>query len=70
MARPCSPAARAQAKARSRRYVLENDLLEAIIGPPIDMFYNSGISPTIWILNNRKPIEGKGKLQLNEAFRF
>jgi type I restriction enzyme M protein len=38
-----------------RRYVLENDLVEAIIGLPTDMFYNTGISTYVWILSNRKP---------------
>ncbi|MCK9604817.1 MAG: SAM-dependent methyltransferase [Methylomonas sp.] len=37
------------------RYVLENDLVEAIIGLPTDMFYNTGISTYVWILSNRKP---------------
>ena len=50
-----------------RRYVLENDLLEAIIGLPTDMFYNTGISTYIWIVTNRKPAHRKGKVQLIEA---
>ncbi len=50
-----------------RRYVLENDLLEAIIALPTDMFYNTGISTYIWILTNRKPASRKGKLQLIDA---
>jgi len=50
-----------------RRYVLENDLVEAIIGLPTDMFYNTGISTYIWILSNRKPAHRKGKLQLIDA---
>ena len=53
-----------------RRYVLENDLVEAIIGLPTDMFYNTGISTYIWILSNRKPAERKGKLQLIDASSF
>jgi len=53
-----------------RRYVLENDLVEAIIGLPTDMFYNTGISTYIWILSNRKPIERKGKVQLIDASSF
>jgi len=43
-----------------RRYVLENDLLEAIVGLPTDMFYNTGISTYVWILSNRKPEHRKG----------
>jgi type I restriction enzyme M protein len=50
-----------------RRYVLENDLVEAIIGLPTDMFYNTGISTYIWILSNRKPEHRKGKVQLIDA---
>ncbi|MCH9776578.1 MAG: type I restriction-modification system subunit M [Planctomycetes bacterium] len=50
-----------------RRYVLENDLLEAIIGLPTDMFYNTGISTYIWIVTNRKPKHRKGKVQLVDA---
>ncbi|MCY2977896.1 MAG: class I SAM-dependent DNA methyltransferase [Planctomycetota bacterium] len=50
-----------------RRYVLENDLLEAIVGLPTDMFYNTGISTYVWIVSNRKPAHRKGKLQLIDA---
>ncbi len=53
-----------------RRYVLENDLVEAIIGLPIDMFYNTGISTYVWILSNRKPAHRKGTVQLIDASGF
>jgi type I restriction enzyme M protein len=53
-----------------RRYVLENDLLEAIIGLPTDMFYNTGISTYVWIVSNRKPVDRKGKVQLIDASSF
>lgn len=53
-----------------RRYVLENDLVEAIIGLPTDMFYNTGISTYIWIVSNRKPSPRKGKVQLIDASSF
>jgi type I restriction enzyme M protein len=53
-----------------RRYMLENDLVEAIIGLPTDMFYNTGISTYIWIVSNRKPAARKGKLQLIDASSF
>jgi type I restriction enzyme M protein len=53
-----------------RRYVLENDLVEAIIGLPTDMFYNTGISTYVWIISNRKPEHRKGKLQLIDASGF
>lgn len=50
-----------------RRYVLENDLVEAIIALPNDMFYNTGIATYIWVLTNRKPKARQGKLQLIDA---
>jgi type I restriction enzyme M protein len=53
-----------------RKYVLENDLVEAIIGLPTDMFYNTGISTYVWIVSNRKPAHRKGKLQLIDASSF
>jgi type I restriction enzyme M protein len=53
-----------------RRYVLENDLVEAIIGLPTDMFYNTGISTYVWIVSNRKPAARKGKVQLVDASGF
>lgn len=53
-----------------RRYVLENDLVEAIIGLPTDMFYNTGISTYVWIVSNRKPNARKGCVQLINASGF
>jgi len=53
-----------------RRYVLENDLVEAIIGLPTDMFYNTGISTYVWIVSNRKPEARRGKVQLIDASGF
>ena len=53
-----------------RRYVLENDLVEAIIGLPTDMFYNTGISTYVWIVSNRKPKARKGHVQLIDASSF
>jgi type I restriction enzyme M protein len=53
-----------------RRYVLENDLLEAIVGLPTDMFYNAGISTYVWIMSNRKPAHRRGKVQLIDASSF
>jgi type I restriction enzyme M protein len=50
-----------------RRYLLENDLVEAIIGLPTDMFYNTGISTYVWIVSNRKSVQRKDKLQLIDA---
>jgi len=50
-----------------RRWMLENDLVEAIIALPTDIFYNTGIQTYIWILSNRKPEERRGKVQLIDA---
>ena len=53
-----------------RRYMLENDLVEAIIALPTDMFYNTGISTYVWIVSNRKPKARQGLLQLIDASSF
>jgi type I restriction enzyme M protein len=53
-----------------RKYVLENDLVEAIVGLPTDMFYNTGIATYVWILSNRKPDARKGFVQLIDASSF
>jgi type I restriction enzyme M protein len=53
-----------------RRYVLENDLVEAIVALPTDMFYNTGISTYVWVLTNRKPAHRKGQVQLIDASGF
>jgi len=50
-----------------RRYILENDLLEAIIALPNDLFYNTGIATYIWVLSNKKANHRKGKVQLINA---
>ena len=53
-----------------RRWIIENDYLEAIIALPTDMFYNTGISTYIWILTNQKTPQRKGKVQLINATDF
>lgn len=50
-----------------RRWVIENDWLEAIIGLPDQLFYNTGISTYVWVVTNRKPAPRKGKVQLINA---
>ena len=50
-----------------RKWVIENDWLEAIVALPEQMFYNTGIATYIWVLNNRKTPERKGKIQLIDA---
>ena len=50
-----------------RRYLLQHDLVEAIVALPTDMFYNTGIATYVWVLSNHKPAERKGKVQLINA---
>jgi len=50
-----------------RKWIIENDLLEGIIGLPTDMFYNTGISTYIWIINNRKSRQHSGKIRLMDV---
>lgn len=53
-----------------RRWIIENDMLEAIVGLPDQLFYNTGISTYIWVVTNRKPSHRKGKVQLINATSF
>jgi N-6 DNA methylase len=53
-----------------RRWMLENDMVEAIIGLPVDLFYNTGIATYIWVLSKNKRSERKGKIQLIDASSF
>ena len=54
-------------ESNARRYMIENDLVEAIIALPEKMFYNTGIGTFIWVLSNRKEERRKGKIQLIDA---
>lgn len=56
-----------QGESNIRRWIIENDWLEAIIALPENMFYNTGIATYIWLLTNRKSKERKGKVQLIDA---
>jgi type I restriction enzyme M protein len=56
-----------QGESNIRRFVIENDWLEAIVALPLNMFYNTGIATYIWVLTNRKPEHRKGKVQLIDA---
>jgi len=56
-----------QGESNIRRWIIENDWLEAIIALPLNMFYNTGIATYIWVLSNRKPDHRKGKVQLIDA---
>lgn len=50
-----------------RRYIIENDMLDAIVQLPNNLFYNTGITTYIWLLNNNKPDNRKGQIQLIDA---
>ncbi|MBN8872629.1 MAG: SAM-dependent DNA methyltransferase [Rhodospirillales bacterium] len=50
-----------------RRWIIENDWLEAIVALPLNMFYNTGIATYVWVLTNRKPGHRRGKVQLIDA---
>ena len=53
-----------------RRWIIENDWLEAIVGLPEQLFYNTGIATYVWVVTNRKPRNRKGKVQLIDATSF
>lgn len=57
-------------ESNARRYMIENDLVEAIIALPENMFYNTGIATYIWILSNKKEDRRKGKIQLIDATKM
>lgn len=57
-------------ESNTRRYLIENDLVEAIISLPDNMFYNTGIGTFIWILSNKKEERRKGKIQLIDASKM
>ena len=59
-----------QGESNIRRYIIENDWLEAIVALPLNMFYNTGIATYIWVLSNRKPAHRKGKVQLIDATQW
>ena len=57
-------------ESNARRYMIENDLVEAIIALPENMFYNTGIGTHIWVLANKKEARRKGKIQLIDATKM
>ncbi|HOT91189.1 MAG TPA: class I SAM-dependent DNA methyltransferase [Anaerolineae bacterium] len=59
-----------QGESNIRRWIIENDWLEAIIALPLNMFYNTGIATYIWVLTNRKPEHRRGKVQLIDATQW
>ena len=59
-----------QGESNIRRWIIENDWLEAIVALPLNMFYNTGIATYVWVLTNRKPEHRKGKVQLIDATKW
>ena len=59
-----------QGESNIRRWIIENDWLEAIVALPLNMFYNTGIATYIWVLTNRKPQHRRGKVQLVDATQW
>jgi type I restriction enzyme M protein len=59
-----------QGESNIRRWIIENDWLEAIIALPLNLFYNTGIGTYIWVISNRKSETRKGKIQLIDATQW
>jgi len=59
-----------QGESNIRRWILENDWLEAIVALPLNLFYNTGIATYVWVLTNRKPAHRQGKVQLIDATQW
>ena len=59
-----------QGESNIRRWIIENDWLEAIVALPLNMFYNTGIAIYVWVLTNKKPDHRKGKVQLIDATKW
>jgi len=59
-----------QGESNIRRWLIENDWLEAIVALPLNLFYNTGIATYIWVLSNKKPAHRKGKVQLIDASQW
>ena len=56
-----------QGESNIRRWIIENNWLEAIVALPLNLFYNTGIATYVWVLTNRKPAHRRGKVQLIDA---
>ena len=59
-----------QGESNIRRWLIENDWLEAIVALPLNLFYNTGIATYIWVLSNKKPAHRKGEVQLVDASQW
>ncbi|MBK8246851.1 MAG: SAM-dependent DNA methyltransferase [Gemmatimonadetes bacterium] len=59
-----------QGESNIRRWLIENDWLEAIVALPLNLFYNTGIATYVWVLSNKKPTHRKGQVQLIDASQW
>ena len=59
-----------QGESNIRRWIIENDWLEAIVALPLNIFYNTGIATYVWVLTNRKPEHRRGRVQLIDATQW
>jgi type I restriction enzyme M protein len=59
-----------QGESNIRRWLIENDLVEALVALPLNLFYNTGIATYVWVLSNRKPEHRKGRVQLIDASQW
>ena len=59
-----------QGESNIRRWLIENDWLEAIVALPLNLFYNTGIATYVWVLSNRKPANRRGQVQLIDASQW
>ena len=59
-----------QGESNIRRWIIENDWLEAIVALPLNMFYNTGIATYVWVITNRKPTHRQGYVQLIDATKW
>ena len=59
-----------QGESNIRRWIIENDWLEAIVALPLNLFYNTGIATYVWVLTNRKPARRRGRVQLIDATKW
>jgi type I restriction enzyme M protein len=59
-----------QGESNIRRWLIENDWLEAIVALPLNLFYNTGIATYVWVLSNKKPAHRKGRVQLIDASQW
>ena len=69
-ASPLSNGGAGSGESNIRQWIIENDWLEAIVGLPPELFYNTGINTYIWVVTNRKELHRKGKIQLIDASSF